>query len=37
MRFVKPLDEELILDLAAHHRLVVTVEENAVVGGAAAV
>jgi 1-deoxy-D-xylulose-5-phosphate synthase len=34
MRFVKPLDEELILDLAAHHRLLVTVEENAVAGGA---
>ncbi len=32
MRFVKPLDGELILDLAAHHRLLVTVEENAVAG-----
>ena len=34
MRFVKPLDEELILDLAAHHDLLVTVEENAIAGGA---
>jgi len=34
MRFVKPLDEDLILDLAASHRLLVTVEENAVAGGA---
>ena len=34
MRFVKPLDGELILDLAARHRLLVTVEENAVAGGA---
>jgi 1-deoxy-D-xylulose-5-phosphate synthase len=34
MRFVKPLDEELVLDLAGGHRLLVTVEENAVAGGA---
>jgi len=34
MRFVKPLDEALILDLASRHRLLVTVEENAVAGGA---
>ena len=34
MRFVKPLDEALILDLAGRHRLLVTVEENAVAGGA---
>ena len=34
MRFVKPLDEELISELAANHRLVVTVEESAVMGGA---
>jgi 1-deoxy-D-xylulose-5-phosphate synthase len=34
MRFVKPLDEELILELAASHPLLVTVEENAVAGGA---
>jgi 1-deoxy-D-xylulose-5-phosphate synthase len=34
MRFVKPLDSELAAELAATHRLVVTVEENAVSGGA---
>ena len=34
MRFVKPLDRDLILDLAARHRLLVTLEENAVAGGA---
>ncbi|MEX2476184.1 1-deoxy-D-xylulose-5-phosphate synthase [Marinobacter sp.] len=34
MRFVKPLDEELVLDLAARHSLLVTLEENAVAGGA---
>jgi 1-deoxy-D-xylulose-5-phosphate synthase len=34
MRFVKPLDEELVLRLAAHHRALVTIEENAVAGGA---
>ncbi len=34
MRFVKPLDEALILDLAESHELIVTIEENAVIGGA---
>jgi 1-deoxy-D-xylulose-5-phosphate synthase len=34
MRFVKPLDEELIFRLATHHDLLVTVEENSVQGGA---
>jgi 1-deoxy-D-xylulose-5-phosphate synthase len=34
MRFVKPLDEELVLRLAARHRALVTVEENAIAGGA---
>ncbi len=34
MRFIKPLDEALILQLAARHRLLVTIEENAVSGGA---
>ena len=34
MRFVKPLDEELISELASNHQLVVTVEESAVMGGA---
>ena len=34
MRFVKPLDEQLISELAANHQLVVTIEESAVMGGA---
>jgi 1-deoxy-D-xylulose-5-phosphate synthase len=34
MRFVKPLDEALVLELAARHALLVTVEENVVAGGA---
>ena len=34
MRFVKPLDEELIASLARHHRALVTLEENATQGGA---
>jgi 1-deoxy-D-xylulose-5-phosphate synthase len=34
MRFVKPLDEELVLRLAASHQALVTIEENAVAGGA---
>lgn len=34
MRFVKPLDRELILELANSHELLVTIEENAVAGGA---
>jgi 1-deoxy-D-xylulose-5-phosphate synthase len=34
MRFVKPLDAELVLRLIERHRGVVTLEENAVAGGA---
>ena len=34
MRFVKPLDEELVRKLALEHALLVTVEENTVQGGA---
>ncbi|WP_404368520.1 1-deoxy-D-xylulose-5-phosphate synthase [Marinobacter sp.] len=34
MRYVKPLDEDLILDLAGQHDLLVTLEENAIAGGA---
>jgi len=34
MRFVKPLDEEMILHLASNHNLIVTIEENAIAGGA---
>ena len=33
MRFVKPLDEALIRQLAKSHKLLVTIEENAVAGG----
>ena len=32
-RFVKPLDEELLLELARTHKGIVTVEENTCVGG----
>ncbi|HQU16724.1 MAG: 1-deoxy-D-xylulose-5-phosphate synthase [Chromatiales bacterium 21-64-14] len=34
MRFVKPLDEVLIRTLAQEHELLITVEDNAVAGGA---
>jgi len=34
MRFVKPLDEDLVIGVAARHRALVTIEENAVMGGA---
>ncbi len=36
MRFVKPLDEALVRELADSHELLVTIEENAVMGGAGA-
>jgi 1-deoxy-D-xylulose-5-phosphate synthase len=32
-RFAKPLDEELLLELASHHDRVVTIEEGALAGG----
>ncbi|HEX7053812.1 MAG TPA: 1-deoxy-D-xylulose-5-phosphate synthase [Burkholderiales bacterium] len=34
MRFVKPLDVALVRELAASHRLIVTVEEHQIMGGA---
>ena len=34
MRFVKPLDESLILSMAEAHDVLVTLEENAIMGGA---
>jgi 1-deoxy-D-xylulose-5-phosphate synthase len=34
MRFVKPLDEAAILDLAQSHAALVTIEDNAIAGGA---
>ena len=36
MRFVKPLDTELVQDLAERHDVIVTLEENAIMGGAGA-
>ncbi|WP_299011045.1 1-deoxy-D-xylulose-5-phosphate synthase [uncultured Shewanella sp.] len=34
MRFVKPIDTDLIVSLAQEHDVLVTVEENAIMGGA---
>ena len=34
MRFIKPLDEKCILEMAATHDVLVTLEENAIMGGA---
>jgi 1-deoxy-D-xylulose-5-phosphate synthase len=34
MRFVKPLDEALLLELAASHEALVTIEDNVIAGGA---
>jgi 1-deoxy-D-xylulose-5-phosphate synthase len=34
MRFIKPLDEALILELAKTHDILVTIEENVIQGGA---
>ncbi len=34
MRFVKPLDESCLLEMAGRHRLLVSIEDNAVAGGA---
>lgn len=34
MRFIKPLDEELIFMMASQHELITTVEENTLLGGA---
>jgi 1-deoxy-D-xylulose-5-phosphate synthase len=34
MRFVKPLDERMVTAMAARHRAIITIEENAVIGGA---
>ena len=34
MRFVKPLDRDLLLDLARNHQGFVTIEDNVVMGGA---
>jgi len=34
MRFIKPLDSALVLELAQSHELLVTIEDNSIVGGA---
>ena len=34
MRFIKPLDTAMVEDMAARHELLVTLEENALMGGA---
>ena len=34
MRFIKPIDEALILEMAESHDVIVTVDENALAGGA---
>jgi 1-deoxy-D-xylulose-5-phosphate synthase len=34
MRFIKPLDEKLIIEMAQTHDVLVTIEENVVAGGA---
>jgi len=34
MRFIKPLDETLVLEIARSHDMLVTLEDNAVAGGA---
>ena len=34
MRFIKPLDVDLILEMAGNHSLLVSIEENVIIGGA---
>jgi 1-deoxy-D-xylulose-5-phosphate synthase len=34
MRFIKPLDEDMVISVAERHRAIVTIEENATIGGA---
>jgi 1-deoxy-D-xylulose-5-phosphate synthase len=34
MRFIKPLDESLLLELAKSYEVLVTIEENVIAGGA---
>jgi 1-deoxy-D-xylulose-5-phosphate synthase len=34
MRFIKPLDEDMVISVATRHRAIVTIEENATIGGA---
>ena len=34
MRFIKPIDQDMVVEVARRHRAIVTIEENAVMGGA---
>ncbi len=34
MRFIKPLDADLVVELAGNHSLLVSIEENTIIGGA---
>jgi 1-deoxy-D-xylulose-5-phosphate synthase len=34
MRYIKPLDEDMVISIATRHRAIVTIEENATIGGA---
>jgi 1-deoxy-D-xylulose-5-phosphate synthase len=34
MRFIKPLDENMVFDMARQHDVLVTIEDNAIAGGA---
>ena len=34
MRFVKPLDEQIVAEMAQQHDLIITLEDNAIQGGA---
>lgn len=34
MRFIKPLDADMVIELASTHQFLITVEENALLGGA---
>jgi 1-deoxy-D-xylulose-5-phosphate synthase len=37
MRFIKPFDEAMVMEMARNHDIIVTVEENATIGGAGSV
>lgn len=34
MRFIKPIDEDIIIEIANSHKLIVTLEDNVIMGGA---
>jgi 1-deoxy-D-xylulose-5-phosphate synthase len=34
MRWIKPLDDDLVIAVASRHRAIITIEENAAIGGA---